>query len=54
MRNAVIRKKHLRTLRMIDDFIRMPRRIIVPELSMRSPENWSAHNARLWATDTTL
>ena len=31
MRNAVIRKKRLKVERIIEDFMRMPQRIMVPE-----------------------
>lgn len=38
MRNAIIRKKRLRAQRMLDDFMRMPQRIMVPEMNINVDE----------------
>ena len=39
MRNAVIRKKRLKAERIVDEFMRMPQRIIVPQVDISWAED---------------
>jgi hypothetical protein len=47
MRNSVIRKKRLRAVRAVDDFMRMPQRIMVPNIRDVNLEAFAT--GRLWA-----
>jgi len=47
MRNGVIRKKRLRAARAVDDFMRMPQRVMVPNI--RDVNLGAFGTGRLWA-----
>ena len=47
MRNSVIRMKRLRAVRAVDDFMRMPQRIMVPDY--RDVNIEALRDERLWA-----
>jgi hypothetical protein len=53
MRNAVIRKKRLKAERAIDDFMRMPQRIMAPAIDISHVDQEAMEQAlmanRLWA-----
>ena len=54
MRNAVIRKKRLKAERIVDDYMRMPQRLIVPTFNFSgeawvTPEEIRAMSIRLWS-----
>ena len=52
MRNKIIRMKRLRAQRAVDDYMRMPQRIIAP-IDYRET-NWKALNeSRLWVIPET-
>ena len=41
MRNAVIRKKRLKVERALEDFLRMPQRIMVPHIEVHADPQWN-------------
>ena len=41
MRNAVIRKKRLKVERTLEDFLRMPQRIMAPHIEVHADPNWN-------------
>ena len=47
MRNSVIRMKRLRAVRAVDDFMRMPQRIMLPDY--RDVNIEALRDGRLWA-----
>ena len=47
MRNSVIRMKRLRAVRAVDDFMRMPQRIMLPDY--RDVNIEALRDERLWA-----
>ena len=49
MRNAVIRKRRLRTQRLLDEWMRTPQRIMVPQLDYRDINIKALQESRLWA-----
>lgn len=53
MRNKIIRMKRLRAQRAVDDYMRMPQRIIIPAIDYREI-NWKALNEnRMWVVPET-
>jgi len=48
MRNKIIRMKRLRAQRVLDDFMRMPARIITPSFDYREINAKALADSRLW------
>ena len=48
MRNKTVRMKRIKAERIVDDFMRMPQRIITP-IDYRDVNREALQNSRLWA-----
>jgi hypothetical protein len=48
MRNAVIRKKRLKAERIVDDYMRMPTRIVTPTTNVYLDQQWQEPQPRVF------